>query len=87
MKDLGTIMANKHDLLDWLHEALKSLGGKGRIAELCKYIWENHEKELRQSGDLFYTWQYDIRWAAHQLRKSKKMKPQASSLKGIWELI
>ena len=78
-------MATKNDLVDWLYEALRGLG-RGRIPYLCKFVWENHEQELRQSGELFYTWQYDIRWAAYQLRKSNKMKQQALSPKGIWEL-
>ena len=79
-------MATKTDLVDWLYDALRALGGSARIPEVCKYIWEQHENELRNSGDLFYTWQYDIRWAAYQLRKSGKMKPNALSPKGIWEL-
>jgi hypothetical protein len=79
-------MATKHDLVDWLYEALRALEGRGRIAELCKYVWDHHEKDLRQSGDLFYTWQYDIRWAAYQLRRADKMKPETLSPKGIWEL-
>ena len=79
-------MATKHDLIDWLYDALTSLSGKGRIPELCKYVWDNHESELRESGDLFYTWQYDIRWAAYQLRQQNKMKPNKISPKGIWEV-
>ncbi len=47
-------MAKRRDLLDWLYEALCGLGGKGRIADLCKYVYEHHEHELRASGDLFY---------------------------------
>jgi hypothetical protein len=39
-------MATKRDLIDWLYEALVALGGKGRIPELCKYVWEHHEQEL-----------------------------------------
>jgi hypothetical protein len=80
-------MATKQDLVDWLYHALVALGGRGRIPELCKYVWENHESDLRASGDLFYTWQYDIRWAAYQLRQRKKMKSDEASLKGMWELI
>ncbi len=73
-------------LTDWLFEALKSLGGRGSIVEVCKFVWDNHKEELEDSGDLFYTWQYDIRWAAWQLRKEGKMKPEEISPKGIWEL-
>jgi hypothetical protein len=69
-----------------VHKALTALGGRGRIAEICKYIWEAHEAELRNSGDLFYTWQYDVRWAANRLRASGKMKPAILSPSGIWEL-
>ncbi len=78
--------ASKYDLADWLFEALKANGGKGTIVELCKHIWKKHEGDLRASGDLFYTWQYDVRWAAHELRQSGKMKSVESSRTGIWEL-
>lgn len=77
---------NNTKLIDWLLEALKSLGGKGSIVEICKFVWENHKDELEASGDLFYTWQYDIRWTAWQLREQGKMKQDNLSPKGIWEL-
>ncbi|MBN1546266.1 MAG: hypothetical protein JW902_06370 [Syntrophaceae bacterium] len=80
-------MATKFDLRDWLVEALKSKRGKGAtIVEVCKYIWQKYEKDLRASGDLFYTWQYDVRWAATELRKTGKMKSAAISPQGVWEL-
>lgn len=63
-------MAHKSDLPEWVHECLKKLGGSARIVDICKCIWEIHEAELRQSGDLFYTWQYDVRWAGVRLRKA-----------------
>jgi hypothetical protein len=50
-------MITKQDLPDILAKTLKELKGKGTIIEVCKYIWENYEEELRNSGDLFYTWQ------------------------------
>ncbi len=79
-------MATKHDLVDWLYDALQALGGRAGIASLCEHVWENHENDLRASGNLFFTWQYDIRWAALKLRKQGKMKPTKDSLKGVWEL-
>ena len=36
------------------------------------------------SGDIFYTWQYDIRWVGTELRKLGIMKKD--SKRGIWEL-
>ena len=79
-------MATKHDLADWLYDALHALGGRARIVNLCEYVWDNHENDLRMSGDLFFTWQYDIRWAALKLRKEGKMKPTKTLPKGVWEL-
>jgi hypothetical protein len=79
-------MATKNDLQDWLVDALKAHDGSGKIIQLCKHIWKNHEESLRASGDLFYTWQYDVRWAAYQLRKNGKMMSASTSPKGIWKL-
>ncbi|MEA4961095.1 hypothetical protein [Lutispora sp.] len=75
------------DLPGLLEKTLISLGGRGTIVEICKAFWERHEKDLRNSGDLFYTWQYDIRWAATKLREDKKLKSKEISPKGVWELV
>ena len=75
------------DLLqDWVLEALRASGGKGRILEVCKHIWRHHEAELRASGDLFYTWQYDVSWAAQKLRDSGKLQPLNNDRHGIWQI-
>ena len=37
-------------------------------SELRPASWQTHESELPASGDLFFTWQYDIRWAAQHLQ-------------------
>jgi len=79
-------MASKHDLCNWLVASLRAHAGKASIVEVCRYVWTNHESELRRSGDFFYTWQYDIRWAATELRKQGVLRPFDSSPKGIWEL-
>ena len=82
----GCIMATKEDLPDWVAAVLKANGGSARLLEVAKYIWVNYESELRLSGDLFYKWQYDMRWAANQLRNSGVMKPVSGSPTGVWEL-
>ncbi|RXJ69358.1 hypothetical protein CRV08_04970 [Halarcobacter ebronensis] len=79
-------MATKNDLQDWVFNALKALDGKGTIVQVAKHIWENHSDDLKSSGDLFYTWQYDIRWAATELRKTNKILPAEKSPKGQWAL-
>ena len=64
----GEIVAERNDLKAWVVEALRQLDGAGSIVQVCQRVWQMHEAELRASGDLFFTWQYDIRWAAQYLR-------------------
>jgi len=66
-------MATKADLQEWVLEALRTLGGEGHLARVAEHIWVNHEKELRASGDLFFTWQYDMRWAAQNLQNAGRL--------------
>lgn len=80
-------MASKRDLADWAVAALHAQGGSARIPEICRHVWDNHETDLRASGDLFFTWQYDIRWAATKLRKSRALRPASASPRGVWELV
>ena len=79
-------MASRLDLQEWVVQALRSKGGRATIVEAAKHIWEHHEVELRASGDLFYTWQYDMRWACTRLRERKIVKPAESLDRGLWEL-
>ena len=79
-------MVNKLTLQDWVRDALKKSGGSAPLVQVAKQIWSAHEKELRSAGDLFYTWQYDMRWAAERLRKQGVMKTVAISPAGLWEL-
>jgi len=66
-------VVTKTDLKVWVIDALRELGGSGRISEICRHIWERHEKELRASSDLFYTWQYAMRWAGQELQNEGKL--------------
>lgn len=79
-------MATKYDLQEWVRKALEHLGGSASLIEVAKYIWKMHESDLRRSGDLLYTWQYDMRWAANVLRHSGVMRPAEESARGVWEL-
>jgi len=79
-------MATKEDLQEWVAEALRGLGGSARLIDVAKFIWAAHESELRHSGNLFFTWQYDMRWAANQLRRRHVMKDANISPAGVWEL-
>jgi hypothetical protein len=66
-------MASRDDLRDWVFKAVEDSGGKTSLINVAKHIWQSHEPELRGSGDLFYTWQYDMRWAAQRLRDQGRL--------------
>ncbi|WP_110851296.1 hypothetical protein [Georgenia satyanarayanai] len=81
-------MAAKTDLMDWVVEALEQLGGTAGVLEVSRQVWHNHEDQLRESGDLFYTWQYDLRWAATNLRKAGRLQPSSGrGVRANWTLI
>lgn len=79
-------MATRSSLKGWVIEALKDNGGRAYVADIARHIWENHETELRTSGKLFYTWQYDMRWAADRLRAERKLQPKPRGDRGPWRL-
>jgi hypothetical protein len=76
-------MASKEDLQEWVFEAVNEKGS-ATLVEVAKHIWKNHETDLKNSGDLFYTWQYDMRWAAQALRDTGKFKHAKACPRGIW---
>lgn len=80
-------MITKDMLPDLLYGVLKSMGGSASWLQVCKKFYSIYENDLKNSGDLFYTWQYDIRWAATDLRKSGRMKDAKVSPGGVWEII
>lgn len=53
--------------------AWRPLGGTASLLDVSKEVRRRHEDDLRASGDLFYTWQYDLRWAATKLRKQGRL--------------
>ncbi len=77
----------KQVLREWIVDALRANGGSADLIQVCRYIWRNHEDDLWDSGDLFYTWQYDVRWAASDLRGSGVMRHHVDSPRGVWELV
>ena len=79
-------MGKRSMFLDWVVEALCAQGGASNALGVAQYIWKHHEADLRAAGDLFYTWQYDIRWAAKQLRDEGRLKPVEDSKPLPWAL-
>ncbi len=80
-------MRSDADLEEWILAALRANKGAASIVDIAKHIWENHETELRQSGDLFYTWQYRMRWAAQRLQHAGKLRKLKEGARARWTLI
>ena len=78
-------MVTKADLTDWVVEALKANNGEGSILYVAKYIWDHHQNDLH-GHDLFYSWQYDMRWAATELRKKGRLVAADDDRRGKWTL-
>ncbi|MGD2117409.1 MAG: hypothetical protein PVG66_03555 [Chromatiales bacterium] len=79
-------MATKTDLQGWVENAIKDNGGRAKLIDVARHIWQHHESDLKASGDLFYTWQYDMRWAANQLRTQGILSSAETSPRGVWIL-
>ncbi|MEG1070867.1 MAG: hypothetical protein RSE01_03480 [Akkermansia sp.] len=86
---------NRSDLPNILYDIIKSLNGKATMMDVFKCFWNKYGNQLTINDDLFYTWNYDIRWAATKLRKEDRMKPASrrensygslTSPCGIWEI-
>jgi hypothetical protein len=76
----------RDDLPDVVEKVLRELGGSAPVVNVAKEIWKKHEAQLRASGDLFYTWQYDMRWAAQKLRDAHKLSYARSNGRKVWQL-
>lgn len=66
--------------------ALEHHGGMATTIEVAEFIWANYEQELQRSGDLFFRWQYVMRWSATTLRKDGVMLDAADCERGTWAL-
>ncbi len=77
----------RDDLPQLVEQSLRRLGGTAPLVEVAKDIWEHHETELRASGDLFFTWQYDMRWAAQRLRDAHRLTYSGQGGHRVWQLI
>ena len=77
-------MTTKDDLKVWILEALHRFGGKAWLIDVAEFVWDNHEAELKQNRNLFFRWQYVMRWAATELRKEGLMKDNKRT--EPWEL-
>lgn len=83
---MSGVPSTKDDLKAWVLEAVRSSGGSASVLEVAEHLWATHEADLRASGPLFYTWQYDMRWCATALRHDGVLAPAAPGVAGKWRL-
>ena len=79
-------MVTKQILEKMIIEAIKKSSGKASVLEVSKFIWDKYQDDLLKSGNILYTWQYDIRWVAVKLRERGILKQAASNKRGVWQL-
>ncbi|MBC7137334.1 MAG: hypothetical protein H5U17_01090 [Defluviimonas sp.] len=77
-------MVTKDDLKHWVAEAVSEAGGESRVIDIAKWIWLHHESDLRKSGDMFFKWQYDMRWAGQALVQDGTLNK--TTRRGYWKL-
>jgi hypothetical protein len=85
-KSLERESPSRASLEGWIIEALEQSGGTASLVDVTRRIWDEHQSDLEQAGDLLFTWQYDLRWAAYRLRRRHLLKAAEDSPFGLWEL-
>jgi len=73
-------------LRPWIIEALVELGGSGKMIDVAKIIWNRYSTDLMEAGDLFFRWQYVLRWAATTLRHDGVLLQADQCERGVWTL-
>jgi hypothetical protein len=56
-------------MIPWVFAALKAHGGSAKLIDVADFIWTNYKREIEANRKLLLTWQYEMRWAATELRK------------------
>ena len=81
------MVVTRESMKQQIIESLKERNGSAWPREVSKYVWDNYEADLNDSGDILYTWQYDIHWAAQQLRYDGILRPVYGRRDLPWKLV
>ena len=79
-------MSETEYMMPLVVEAIEYYGGQAKIIDISRYLWGKYENDFRASGDLFYRWQYVMRWAGTKLRKQGIIMSADVSRPGTWTL-
>lgn len=77
--------SNRFHIERWILEALKDLGGSGRVLDINRIIWKRHGSEIRSAGDLVYRWQIEVQSAIRSMRSRGVVSP-VEQPRGAWKL-
>lgn len=77
-------MVKRYLLKTWALEALDYFGGQATFAQIAKFIHDHHEQDLKDSGELYYIWQYELNWAGTKLRREGYLLPKPKGEYGPW---
>lgn len=85
-------MKPRDEMKPWIIEALRALGGAAPYIEVYKFVWTNYRSRILRGGDYWVLrWQYELSFAASELRKGsgRQLKNNDSDRcpKGIWALM
>lgn len=69
-------------LRPWLREALQQLGSSAAAVDVARWVWAHHEADLRAAGDLFYTWQVELRACAEAMATEAAQAPRTEGWDG-----
>ncbi|WP_082167382.1 hypothetical protein [Methylobacterium aquaticum] len=78
---------DRQKLSEAVLRAVRDNGGRATIVEIARHIWINHEADLKAAGDLFYTWQYEMRWTAQKLRNAGQLAYARENGRNVWQLV
>jgi hypothetical protein len=79
-------LLNSKDIERLLVEAIKKLGPKATFVNINKYVWDNYENDLRNSGDLFYVWHHTMASARTKLNSSGRGGFVKQNGTTVWEI-
>lgn len=77
----------RDDLPDLLYNVLDELGGEATAVEAVACFWTRYDEELRESGNLYYTWEFDLEKAVKDLRRDHRMMEAFYSPEDVWALV
>ena len=69
-------MTTPEHIVDWVFDAIDKLGGRADFVKVAEEIWNRHEPELRDAGELFFIWQTIVRRVAPWLEDPERSRSE-----------